>query len=268
MKWFDTHAHYDDEKFDSENREELLKQLFSENICGITGAAVNLKTSLNQISMAERFSCFYAAVGIHPENISDEQDGLQQTMDRLRNLLKHPKVVAIGEIGLDYYWAENPPREVQKEWFEAQLGLAAETGYPVIVHDREAHGDVFEILCRYPTVTGIIHSCSMHAEMVKELVKRGWYISFSGVITYKNAVKPCEAIRVVPDDRILIETDCPYLAPVPMRGKCNRSDYVEYTARKAAELRGVDLENFSKITIANARRVFRISELGMEKKLV
>lgn len=261
MKLFDTHAHYDDPKFDEFNRDALLTSLFDGNIAAITGASVNLTTAAAQIAFAERHSNFYTAVGIHPENLTDDGE-MDEVLPKIEEMLAHPKVVAIGEIGLDYYWEDNPPREVQKQWFRAQLEMAARTGYPVIIHDREAHGDVFDILCAYPTVTGILHSCSASAEMVKELVKRGWYISFSGVITYKNATKIAEVVKTVPDDRILVETDCPYLSPVPMRGKLNRSDYVEFTARKAAELRGVDPETFAAQTVENAKRIYRIGEIG------
>ena len=263
MKLFDTHAHYDDPKFDALDRDALLAGLFSDagNIAAITGAAVNLTTSAAQIAFAERWPNFYAAVGVHPENLTDDGE-MDDVLPQIERMLTHPKVVAVGEIGLDYYWEQNPPREMQKRWFRAQLELAAKTGYPVIVHDREAHGDVFDILREYPTVIGILHSCSASVETVKELVRRGWYISFSGVITHKNATKIAEVVKTVPDDRILVETDCPYLTPVPMRGKLNRSDYVEYTARKAAELRGVDPELFAAQTTANAMRVYRIGEIG------
>ncbi|MGM9636928.1 MAG: TatD family hydrolase [Eubacteriales bacterium] len=261
MKLFDTHAHYDDSKFDVLDRDQLLTDLFSGNICAITGASVNLTTASAQLAFADRFPGFYAAVGIHPENLYDDGD-MDTVLPRIEEMLSHPKVVAIGEIGLDYYWEQNPPREVQKEWFRAQMELAARTGYPVIIHDREAHGDVFDILRTYPTVCGILHSCSASAEMVKELIKRGWYLSFSGVITYKNATKIAEVVKIVPDDRILVETDCPYLSPVPMRGKVNRSDYVEYTLRRAAEIRGVDPEELARQTVENAKRIYRIDGDG------
>lgn len=265
MKLFDTHAHYDDPKFDIFDRDRLLTELFAGNICAITGASVNLTTAKAQLAFAERYPGFYAAVGIHPENLYDDGTDMNTVLSRVEEMLSHPKVVAIGEIGLDYYWEQNPPREVQKEWFHAQMELAAKSGYPVIIHDRDAHGDVFDILRSYPTVRGILHSCSASGEMVKELVKRGWYISFSGVITYKNATKIAEVVKIVPDDRILVETDCPYLSPVPMRGKVNRSDYMEYTLRRAAEIRGVDPEELARQTVENAKRIFRIGQENLPK---
>ena len=261
LRYFDTHSHYDDRRFD-DNREELLSKLFAEDVTCIVGAATTTVDSLSHIALAERFPCYYASVGVHPGNIYEQMEtcNLSETIHNLRNLLDHPKVVAIGEIGLDYYWEDNPPREMQKEWLCAQLALAEETGYPVIIHDREAHGDVFEILTTYPNVRGVLHSCSCSAEMVKELVKRGWYISFSGVITYKNAAKVLDAVKTVPDDRILIETDCPYLSPVPMRGKTNHSGNLCYTAAKAAELRGMDIESFVRMVHNNACNFFRIED--------
>lgn len=261
LRYFDSHSHYDDRRFD-ENRDELLTRLFEEDVTCIVGAATTTADSLSHIALAERFPCYYASVGVHPGNINEQLEisDLSDTISRLRSLLNHPKVVAIGEIGLDYYWEDNPPREVQKQWLHAQLALAKETGYPVIIHDREAHGDVFEELIAHPEVRGVLHSCSCSAEMVKELVKRGWYISFSGVITYKNAAKVLDALKAVPDDRILIETDCPYLSPVPMRGKTNHSGNLCYTAAKAAELRGVEIEAFLRQVHANACKLFRIED--------
>lgn len=261
LRYFDTHSHYDDERFDGQ-REELLTRLFAEEVSCIVGASVTTDTARRHLALAERFPYYYAAVGIHPGNIYDQMQecDLAETINLLRKMLSHPKAVAIGEIGLDYYWEENPPREMQKEWLHAQLSLAEECGYPVVIHDREAHGDVFDALAAHPKVTGVLHSCSASAEMVKELVRRGWYISFSGVITYKNAARVLEAVKVVPDDRILIETDCPYLSPVPMRGKTNHSGNLCYTAAKAAELRGVDVETFVRQTHENACALFRIED--------
>ena len=261
LRYFDTHSHYDDRRFD-DNRNELLVDLFSNQVTCIVGAATTTIDSQAHIALADQYPCYYASVGVHPGNIYEqlEVSSLQDTIETLRKWLHHPKVVAIGEIGLDYYWEDNPPRETQKEWLHAQLSLAEEMGYPVIIHDREAHGDVYEALMAHPNVRGVLHSCSCSAEMVKELVKRGWYISFSGVITYKNAAKVLDAVRVVPDDRILIETDCPYLSPVPMRGKTNHSGNLCYTAAKAAELRGTDVEAFVRKVHANACKLFRIED--------
>lgn len=262
LRWFDSHAHYDDEKFSPQERDSLLAGLFATNVAAIIGAAVNLKSASSQLAFAEAYPHFYAAVGIHPENINDEGAlSLPNTLDELRRLAAHPKVKAIGEIGLDYYWESNPPRAVQREWFDAQLLLAEELDLPVIIHDREAHGDVFDMLSAHPKVTGVLHSCSASAEMALQLVRKGWYISFSGVITYKNAARVAEVVKVIPDDRILVETDSPYLSPVPMRGKRNDSGNVAYTGIKAAELRGADPEQFARQTIENTKRLFRIEDL-------
>ncbi len=259
LRWFDTHAHYDDEKFSPQERDALLAGLFAGEVFAIMGAAVNLTSSEAQIKLAERFPRFYASVGIHPENINDEGN-LPETIDVLRILIRHPKVKAIGEIGLDYYWESNPPKEVQKEWLDAQLSLAEEVGLPVIIHDREAHGDIFDLLTAHPKVTGVLHSCSASAEMAMQLVRRGWYISFSGVITYKNASRIAEVVKAIPDDRILVETDAPYLPPVPFRGKRNHSGLVAYTGRRAAELRGMPETVFARLTVENAKKCFRIED--------
>lgn len=259
MKLFDTHTHYDDEKFDTlgfPSREALIASLFESEVDYILGASVNPATSAFQIDMASRFPGFYAAVGIHPENCGEADAG--ESLRKIEELAAAPKVKAIGEIGLDYYWEENPPREVQQHFFEEQLALAGRLGLPVIVHDREAHGATLETLLRYPDVTGVLHSFSGSVEMARELWRRGWYISFSGVITFKNANRLLEVVKAVPADRILVETDCPYLSPVPMRGKVNHSGYVKYTAARAAELRGEDYDTFVKMTTENAKRLFGI----------
>lgn len=258
MKLFDTHTHYDDEKFDPDSRDTLLASLFREEVCLLVGAAINLASSRFTIATAAKYPGYYAAVGIHPENCG-EYDDPEKALSDLEALTRADKVVAIGEIGLDYYWDSNPPKEVQHFYFERQLALAQKLSLPVIVHDREAHGAVMDTLIRYPSVTGVMHSFSGSVEMAKELLKRGWYISFSGVITYKNATRLAEVVRTVPLDRILVETDCPYLTPVPMRGRINHSGYVKYTAAKAAELRGEDCEAFALATVENGKRVFGIS---------
>lgn len=257
MKLFDTHTHYDDAKFDTLSRYELIETLLQNEVDYILGAAVNSATSRFTIETAARFPHYYAAVGIHPENCG-EYDDIDAALAEIEELAHADKVKAIGEIGLDYYWAENPPKEVQQAYFEGQLALAEKLSLPVIVHDREAHGATFETLLRYPKVIGVLHSYSGSAEMARELMKRGWYISFSGVITYKNATRLAEVVPTIPLDRILVETDCPYLSPVPMRGKVNHSGYVKYTAAKAAELRGESYEAFVTATTENAKKLFGI----------
>lgn len=263
MKIFDTHSHYDDEKFDALGRDELISRLFSENVVAIVGAGVDIPSSKNQLALSEKYPNFFAAVGFHPSDIPNDIDvdvDIDEAMTELESLLKHPKCVAVGEIGLDYYWESNPPRETQKSWLRAQLELAEKTKFPVVIHDREAHGDIFDILCEYKNVTGVIHSCSMSAEMACQLLERGYYISFSGVVTYKNADKVARTLKTIPDDRILFETDCPYLSPVPMRGKINHSGHIEYTIKKAAELRGCDPDMLAERALENACRVFGIDK--------
>ena len=257
MKLFDTHTHYDDEKFNEIGRYELIKSLLRDEVDYILGAAVNGETSRFAIDTASRYENYYAAVGIHPQNCGEYADP-ETAIAEIEALAKSPKVKAIGEIGFDFYWEENPSPEVQVFYFDRQMALAEKLSLPVIIHDREAHGATMDMILRYPNVIGVLHSYSGSAEMAKELVKRGWYISFSGVITYKNATRLAEVVPTIPADRILVETDCPYLSPVPMRGKMNHSGYVKYTAAKAAELRGVGYEDFVNQTTENAKRLFGI----------
>ena len=259
MKIFDTHAHYDDRRFDEYEieRHTLLKNLFENEVELILGAGCDIESSKANIALAERYKGFYTAVGFHPGNCLDESL-LDESMNELSRLLEHEKAVAVGEIGLDYYWDDYPSRDCQKKWFERQLELAKEKDLPVVIHDREAHGDTMEILLAHKGVRGVLHSFSGSAEMAKELVKRDFYISFSGVITFKNARQSVEAAAVVPIDRILIETDAPYLAPVPYRGKTNHSGYAVKTCEKLAEIFGKDPEEMAAITLENGKRLYKI----------
>ena len=256
---FDTHAHYNDERFDEYDggRDSVLAALFKENVRYIVNAGTNLNSSRDCIAIAEGFEGAYATAGIHPSDIN-ESDDIEAVMSELRALLSHPKVRALGEIGLDYYW-DDVPRDVQKIWLRRQLELARETKMPVVIHDRDAHGDIMDILREYPDVTGEFHSFSASAEIARQLVKRGWYISFSGVITFKNAARLAEIVPSVPLDRVMIETDAPYLAPVPYRGKTNHSGLMEYTAARAAELYGISTEEFCRHAFENACRFFKIN---------
>ena len=255
---FDTHSHYTDEKFD--DAKTLLSSLFAEDICGILCVGTDEKTSRDSLLLSKEYPLMYAAAGIHPHECAAETErngSVNAAIDSIIPVLSDEKTVALGEIGLDYYY-DFSPRELQKEYFDAQLSLSEKLRLPVVIHDREAHGDVFDIVKAHPDSFGIIHSCSCSAEQVKEFLKRNYYISFSGSLTFKNASKLLEAAKVVPLDRILVETDCPYLAPVPMRGKINHSGYMKYTARKAAELLNVDYETFCRAEVENARRIFDI----------
>ena len=256
---FDTHAHYNDDRFATEcdgGRDEVLAALFSQNVRFVVNAGTSITGSRECIAIAEKYPRAYATAGIHPGDILVDSD-IEKTMDELRELLAHPKVRALGEIGLDYHYDE-PPREVQKQWFRRQLELAREMKMPVVIHDRDAHGDVMDILRDFPEVTGEFHSFSASAEIARQLTNRGWYISFSGVITFKNAARLAEIVPTIPLDRVMIETDAPYLAPTPYRGKMNHSGLMEYTAVRAAELYGITPEEFCRHAYENSCRFFGI----------
>lgn len=258
---FDTHAHYTDDRFSTEidgGKDTVLAALLSQNVRHIVNAGTNINSSRECIAMAERYPALYATAGIHPGDINSDDD-IETVMNELRVLLSHPKVRALGEIGLDYHYDE-PPRDVQTAWFRRQLELARETKIPVVIHDREAHGDIMDILREYPDVIGEFHSFSASAEIARQLVNRGWYISFSGVITFKNAARLAEIVPTVPLDRVMIETDAPYLTPVPYRGKMNHSGMMEYTAARAAELYGISTEEFCRHAYENACRFFGVEE--------
>ena len=247
---FDTHAHYDDEAFDAD-RDAVLAAFDGL----IIDPGCTLDSSRAAVALAARHPHVYAAVGIHPENCGDF---VPQHMDELRQLACQPKVVAIGEIGVDYYWAENPPREFQQQVFRAQLALARELELPVIVHDREAHGDTLAIVSEFPEVRGVFHCFSGSPEMAQELLKRGWCLGFDGPVTYKNARRAPEVAAVTPLDRMLIETDSPYMTPVPYRGQRNSSAYVHLVAEKLAEWKGVSPEELARVTTENGKRLFCI----------
>ena len=264
-KLFDSHAHYYDTRFEQEGdgADALLTALFADNVGTIVNIGTDIENCKTCIAQAAKYENMYCAVGIHPS------DGLQyddpdRALSELEQLLGTPesrkaqKIVAIGEIGLDYYW--NPDEKQRQAYiFEKQLQLAQKHGLPVIIHDREAHGDCFDTVCRYPDVRGVFHSYSGSAEMAKDLVRRGWYISFSGVATFKNAPKVREAIATVPNDRILIETDAPYLAPVPHRGKMNHSGLMIHTAEAVAAVKGITTDAAIALTAENAKRLFGIA---------
>lgn len=255
---FDTHAHYDSRQFDAD-RDQVLSALPGQGVGLVVNPGCDLDSSRRAIGIAERYPFVYAAVGVHPEDCAGWQD---TDVDELRSLAAHPKVVAIGEIGLDYYWKENPPREFQQRVFRAQLALARELDLPVIVHDREAHGDCLSIIREFPQVRGVFHCFSGSAEMAKELVGLGWMISFTGALTYKNARKAVEAAQAVPLDRIMIETDSPYMAPVPCRGERCHSGLARHTCQRLAELRGISLEECARITFENGTEFYQLQELN------
>lgn len=233
---FDTHAHYDDEAFD-EDREAVFEQIKDAGVIGILNCACSknsLKTT-NELTLKHDF--IYGALGIHPSDANDYDESVKNEIINLYNSNK--KIIAIGEIGLDYYWDENPDREIQKEVFRDQMKLAEELGLPVVIHDRDAHKDTLEIMKEFPNVRGTVHCFSGSVEFAKECVKLGYYIGITGVVTFKNAKKICEVVKEIPLDRLLVETDCPYMAPTPNRGKRNKSDYIEYIIEKIAEIKEI-----------------------------
>lgn len=251
---FDTHAHYDDDAFDAD-RDELLASLPENGVALVVDPGCDLPSSRMAVELAAKHSHVYAAVGIHPENCHNY---VPSQIEELRALAKSPKVVAIGEIGLDYYWKENPPRELQQQCLRDQLQLAAELDLPVIIHDRDAHADTLTIVKEFPTVTGVFHCFAGSAEMAKELLKMGWYLGFNGAVTFKNARKAPEVLAVAPLDRILLETDAPYLTPVPHRGDRNDSTYIPYVSQVIAQIKGLTPAEVENATFANGKRLFRI----------
>jgi len=254
MPIFDTHAHYDDSRFDGD-RDAVLAALPEAGVELVLDPGCDLPSSRAAAALAERYGHVYAAAGIHPENCAGFQDA---DLAALRQLLAQPKVAAIGEIGLDYYWAENPPRDFQQMVFRKQLALAEELDLPVIVHDREAHGDSLSIIQEFPAVTGVFHCFSGSPEMAEELLKRGWYLGFDGPITYKNARRAPEVAAITPLERMVVETDAPYLSPVPVRGRRNDSRYLPHVIAKLAEWKGVTPEEMTRITCENGKQLFRL----------
>jgi TatD DNase family protein len=252
--YFDSHAHLDDRAF-RDDREEILDGLTDAGVGYLMNIGCDLPSSLRSIDLAHRFPFIWAAVGSHPDDAAQVND---VRIALYRQMCSDERVKAIGEIGLDYHY-EDPPREIQLPAFRKQLELAAELDLPVIVHEREAHADGMELIREFPTVTGVFHCYSGAVEMAKELVSRGWYIGFTGVITFKNARKAVEVAQTIPLDRILIETDCPYMAPEPHRGRRNDSRWVPLVAQKIAELRGLSPETVEQATTENAMRLFRIT---------
>ncbi|MGI5893532.1 MAG: TatD family hydrolase [Candidatus Merdivicinus sp.] len=250
---FDSHAHYNDERFD-EDREAILASLPDQGVCGIVNCGCNVETSRISLEYAQKYPYIYAAAGFHPEQ-ADEYS--EEGMNTIREMLKHPKMVAVGEIGLDYYWPE-PNRQIQKDVLEKQLILAKELDLPVIIHSRDAAEDTIQILKKYPGVRGVIHCFSGSAETAKIFLNMGFYIGFTGVLTFANNRRSVEACRIVPLDRLLLETDCPYMAPVPCRGKRCWSPMIAYTAERMAEIKGISVQELLDITRQNSYTLFSI----------
>ncbi|HHV32686.1 TatD family hydrolase [Caproiciproducens sp. LBM24188] len=250
---FDSHAHYDDAAFD-EDREVFLAELPQKGICNVVNCGSDLDSSRASIELAAKYPYFYAAAGIHPECVKDAP---ADAMEQLEVLLSSPKIVAVGEIGLDYHFEENAPREEQIQLFEEQIQLAKARDLPIIVHDREAHGDTMELLRKHRP-KGVVHCFSGSVEMAKEVLRLGMYIGLGGAVTFKNARVPVEVAAAVPAERLLLETDCPYMAPVPFRGKRNDSSLIAWVARRIAEIRGTTPEELLLLTRRNAETLFGI----------
>ena len=246
---FDSHAHYDDAKFDK-IRAELLAELPAHGVCGVVNCGCDTASSKAALALAEKYPFFYAAVGIHPENIGGGE------VTEIEDLARRKKCVAIGEIGLDYYWTDDN-KDRQRALFEEQLVLANRLNLPVIVHDREAHADTLELLKKHRP-KGVVHSFSGSAETAKEILNLGMYIGIGGVLTFKNAKKLPEIAAALPSDRFLLETDAPYLAPVPYRSKINNSALILLVAEKLAELRNTDCESILQNSRNNAEKLFGI----------
>lgn len=251
---FDSHAHYNDERF-LHDRHELLSSMPDNNIGLIMNSCSNLSEIPDIIELCEKYPFVYGSAGVHPHDV----EGMTEAdIDKLREFLKHPKLKAVGEIGLDYHY-DLSPRDVQKKWFARQIELAAELDLPIVIHDREAHKDCMDIVRAYKdTVKGEFHCYAGSVEMAREILNWGMYIAFGGSLTFKNSVQPKEVAAYVPLDRIVIETDCPYLTPEPFRGKRNSSLYVHFVAEKIAEIKGITPREVETATFENAKRLFNI----------
>ena len=256
MDIFDTHAHLLDERFD-EDREALIASLEEAGVRLVMEACTDLGYLKKLIPFVEAHPMIYGAAGLHPEELNGCAPA---DLDQVAAALRHPRIRAVGEIGLDYYWPENPPRQVQKDFFDAQLSLAAEHDLPVIIHDREAHGDTVDILRAHRgQVTGVMHCFSGSYETAKECLDLGFFVGFGGALTFKNAKRNVEVAAKVPMDRLLIETDCPYMAPVPFRGQRNDPTKTLYVLKKLCEIRGMEEEALAPLLFENGKRLFRIA---------
>ena len=249
---FDSHAHYNDEQFDID-RDALLASLPEAGIVGILNCGTDVESSIVSIEMAEKYPFVYAACGYHPESALEFNE---ERLSEIEKMLSHGKCVAVGEIGLEYHY-DFVPKDVQKYVFEKHLELAVKYDMPVIVHDREAHADTLELLKKY-NPKGVLHCYSGSVEMAKEILKMGMYIGLGGAVTFKNAIKPVEVAEMIPLDRLLLETDCPYMAPVPMRGKRNNSAHISFVAEKIAEIKNMPAQDLLDITSENVMNLFNI----------
>lgn len=258
MELFDSHCHLDDEKF-NEDRQAVIENTFSSKVTKLISAGYSLESSKRALELANNYSQIYTVSGISPNDIPENVEKLQAEIYEIEKLAKNQKVVGIGEIGLDYYWNKEN-KELQKYAFIKQIELSNKLKLPIVIHTREAVMDTIEILKENPVnKKGVFHCCPLNPELVKEALKLGFYISFAGPVTFKNSKNADEVIRLVPDEKMLIETDSPYLSPEPNRGKRNDSSNVRYIAEKIAKVKGYTLEEVAKITYDNACRIFEIS---------
>ena len=254
-KIFDSHAHYDDEEFDND-RKEVLEELKNEGVIGIMNCSSSYKSIAKTCELINTYDFIYGAVGIHPENADEFKD---EMLDEFKDIIKkNPKVKAIGEIGLDYYWDENPDKEIQKDVFRKHMKLAEELNVPVIIHDRDAHEDTLNIIKEFPNVKGVVHCFSGSVEFAKECLKLGYYIGVTGVVTFKNAKKVVKVVKEVPVERLLVETDCPYMAPEHNRGKRNKSSYIKYVIEKISEIKEINPKELNLKVNENLQNLFKI----------
>lgn len=254
---FDSHAHYNDERFD-DDRDEILSQMQDNNVGMILNSCSSLDEADDILAICDKYPFVYASVGIHPHEV---ERLCEADMELLKKYAANPHVKAIGEIGLDYYY-DFSPRDMQKKWFARQIEVARELKLPIVIHDRDAHKDTMDILraCNIHEVGGVFHCYAGSVEMAREILDWGMYLAFGGTLTFKKSVRPVEVAKYAPLDRILIETDCPYLTPEPHRGKRNSSLYIHYVAEKLAEIKGVSAEEIERITFENAMKCFKIKE--------
>lgn len=258
MQLFDSHSHLNDEKFNND-RDEIIKQVYESGVKNFITAGYSVESSIDAIDMANKYEFIYAIVGVSPNDIPQNEEELWKQIDEIKNIVdKSNKVVAIGEIGLDYYW-NTDNKELQKKAFIEQIKLANEKNLPIVIHTRDAIMDTIEILKENEVINkGVFHCCPQHRELREEALKLGFYISFAGPITFKNSKNADEMINLIPNDRILIETDSPYLAPEPVRGTRNTPANVKFVAQKIADSKGMTLEEIEKITFNNAKKIFKI----------
>ena len=258
-KIFDSHSHYDDEAYDID-REEVMQQLKEAGVIGILNCASSYESIKKTCDLMEKHDFIYGAMGIHPENANEFNEDVANEIIHIIN--NNKKVIAIGEIGLDYYWDENPSKEIQMEVFRKQMKIAEENNLPVIIHDRDAHKDTLDIMKEFPKVTGIVHCFSGSVEFARECIKLGYYIGIGGVVTFKNAKKLVEVVKDLPLDRIVVETDCPYMAPEPNRGKRNKSDYIEQIIDRIALIKEIDAKELNLKVNKNLFRLMNMENYG------